>query len=102
MNTEIMMLAEELRQECNKLSPAERSDCIKRAMEIINGAADETAWISVHSKLPRPGQKVHCKFEGVYSHRVVTFYRDSLFHPRFGGLAEGGSQPATHWAPIPE
>ena len=60
----------------------------------------ETAeWNSVETSLPRDGQKVFARYEGVYDMRPVTFWRDTS-NGHFGLPTEPdgrGSQPATHW-----
>lgn len=57
-------------------------------------------YISVNKILPKNGQKVFAKFEGVYKDRKVVFWRDSRLIAQFGRIDEPdgkGSQPATHW-----
>ena len=59
-------------------------------------------WISVGDSLPIVGQLVYAKSEGVYTDRIVTFWRRAKW-PHFGRLDEHdgkGSQPATHWRPL--
>ena len=58
------------------------------------------SYISVNEKLPKTGQKVIAKYEGVYSDRPVVFWRDYNMGTHFGRIDEPdgkGSQPATHW-----
>ena len=60
-------------------------------------------YISIEDKMPRTGQKVLAKFEGVYTDRLVTFWRDYDMGTHFGRIDEAdgkGSQPATHWKEI--
>lgn len=57
-------------------------------------------WISIDDAMPRTGQKVLAKYEGVYDCRLVTFWTDYALTPHFGCIDEPdgkGSQPATHW-----
>ena len=56
-------------------------------------------WISCNDKTPRNGQKVLAKYAGVYSGRLVTFWRDDV-NTHFGNPATLESQPATHWRPV--
>lgn len=62
------------------------------------------AWRSVNTSLPAHSQRVICKYDGVYDARIVTFWRDDGGNTHFGlpGEPDGkGSQPATHWTPLP-
>lgn len=62
-------------------------------------------WISVKDKLPKDGDIVLCCYQGVYAYRVVSFWEDIQGLPHFGIPSETdgkGSQPATHWMPLPE
>ena len=62
-------------------------------------------WIRVKDRLPNDGQKVVSAYQGVYDYRIVTFSKSSGGPPHFGGPMEmdgKGSQPATHWMPLPE
>jgi hypothetical protein len=62
------------------------------------------AWKSVSKSHPADGQRVICKYAGVYDARIVTFWRDAGGNPHFGIPSEPdgkGSQPATHWTPLP-
>ena len=56
----------------------------------------KTEWISVKQRLPRQGQSVIAKYEGVYGPRIVKFWKDGV-NTHFGSPPE--SQPATHWKP---
>lgn len=61
------------------------------------------SYISVNDELPRQGQKILAKYEGVYTDRVVYFWRDWELTNHFGRIDEQdgkGSQPATHWKPL--
>jgi hypothetical protein len=58
----------------------------------------KTAWIACKTKMPRIGQRVLAKYEGVYRARVVTYWFDGVNH-HFGEPPL--SEPATHWCPIP-
>jgi len=67
-------------------------------------AARGYTWSSVETKLPAHGQRVICKYQGVYDARIVTFWRDTGNNAHFGlpGESDGkGSQPASHWMPLP-
>ena len=60
-------------------------------------------WISCEDSMPRTGEKVVAKYDGVYSDRLVTFWEDYNLNPHFGRIDEDdgkGSQPATHWSLI--
>lgn len=60
-------------------------------------------WRNVKNQLPRTGQKVIARYEGVYEERLVTFWMDYELTPHFGRIDEPdnkGSQPATHWKPL--
>lgn len=62
-------------------------------------------WKSLKGGLPIDGKRVLARYKGVYDCRVVIFWRDGGGTPHFGlpGEPDGkGSQPATHWAYIPE
>lgn len=62
-------------------------------------------WISVKQSLPLDTQRVIACYVGVYHHRIVTFWKDAGGNPHFGFPNEPdgkGSQPATHWHPLPE
>jgi len=64
-----------------------------------------TAWVRVTDSLPTESSRVIAIYRGVYDHRIVTFWRDSGGTPHFGhpGDSDGkGSQPATHWHPLPD
>jgi len=66
---------------------------------------NQSQWISVKEKLPRQNQRVLAKYEGVYGPRVVTFWTDGPqtkdgVNTHFG--EPPASEPATHWAPLPE
>jgi len=67
-------------------------------------AARGYAWKSVSQSHPADMQRVICKYTGVYGARLVTFWRDNGGNPHFGLPNESdgkGSQPATHWTPLP-
>lgn len=61
-------------------------------------------WIPTEIGFPsKSGAIVLAKYEGVYTARQVTFWRDGAGNPHFGLPTEldgRGSQPATHWRPI--
>lgn len=60
-----------------------------------------TDWIDVTVRTPEHREVVLAKYEGVYSGRIVTFWRDGGGNGHFGLPTEPdgkGSQPATHWA----
>ena len=60
-------------------------------------------WVSPKESLPEYGERVLVCYVGVYEARVVTFWRDQGGSPHFGGSKdEYGSQPITHWMPLPE
>jgi hypothetical protein len=62
-------------------------------------------WIPIDERLPKPGEKVVCRYEGVYENRHCTFWIDPGEGPHFGLPEEEdgkGSQPATHWIPAHE
>ena len=52
-------------------------------------------WISVDDRSPEDGQIVLACYVGVYNYSVVVFWKDSM-------RDHYGSQPATHWMPLPE
>ena len=57
-------------------------------------------WIPVSERLPEIGENVLCCYVGVYHNRTVIFDGED-----FGLVSEPnghGSQPATHWMPLPE
>lgn len=63
-----------------------------------------TRWVSVKDMLPENGQRVVAHYAGVYNHRVVEFWYNDPEHYHFGSPHEPdgrGSQPATHWHPLP-
>ena len=67
--------------------------------------ATGSAWVCVKDKLPMESERVIAIYPGVYHHRIVTFWRDAGGTPHFGHPSENdgiGSQPATHWHPLPE
>lgn len=60
-------------------------------------------YFSVDERLPRTGDTVIAKYEGVYTNRKVVFWRDYDMGTHFGRIDEPdgrGSQPATHWKPV--
>lgn len=62
-------------------------------------------WIDVKDSLPEHGQEVVASYVGVYRCRIVTFWKDSGGSAHFGVPFEPdnkGSQPATHWMPLPK
>ena len=62
-------------------------------------------WVRVADRHPLESQKVIAIYEDVYHHRIVTFWRDGGGTPHYGHPNERdgkGSQPATHWHPLPE
>jgi hypothetical protein len=68
-------------------------------------APQGSAWMRVEDALPMDSQRVIAIYRGVYHHRIVSFWRDRDGNPRFGHPSEPdrkGSQPATHWHPLPE
>lgn len=58
-------------------------------------------WISVEDRLPKDGDTVDAKYDGVYAIRsCITFWNDFGGRKHFGHIDEHdgkGSQPATHW-----
>ena len=81
-----ILKANDLQRECDALVEAAR-------------------WIPVSEMLPQDGQKVICRYDGVYEARLCGFWTDGKNYPHFGypGETDGkGSQPATHWMPLPE
>ena len=74
--------------------------------EGLEGPTEERSnWISVRERLPKDGQRVISSYAGVYDYRIVTFWKDGGDNAHFGtsGDLDGkGSQPATHWMPLPE
>ncbi|MGV1047702.1 MAG: DUF551 domain-containing protein [Solirubrobacterales bacterium] len=69
-------------------------------------SAPRSKWILCEVKLPIHGQRVLARYRGVYDCRIVTFWLDVAdAWPHFGRHDEAdgkGSQPATHWCPIPK
>lgn len=64
-----------------------------------------SAWKSVKDSSPAESQRVIAIYRGVYHHRIVTFWRDGGGNHHYGHPSEPdgkGSQPATHWHPLPE
>jgi len=63
-------------------------------------------WISIEDRLPDDDTRVDCKFEGVYELREnILFWVGESGRGHFGGFLEidgKGSQPATHWMPLPQ
>lgn len=56
----------------------------------------KTNWVSVTAKKkPMPGTRVLARYDGVYGPLVVTCWLN-------GGEYRFGTQPATHWCPIPK
>ena len=67
--------------------------------------AGSALWVRVQDGLPMESERVIAIYRGVYHHRIVTFWRDQGGNPHFGHPSESdgkGSQPATHWHPLPE
>ncbi len=65
---------------------------------------DKPLWMPCRHKLPKAGARVLAMFEGVYSRREVTVWYDAGNNVHFGLPSEPdgkGSQPATHWMPLP-
>lgn len=63
-----------------------------------------TGWISVKDRLPENGQRVLARYDGVYDYRIVEFWYNRPEDHHFGSPNEPdrkGSQPATHWHPLP-
>lgn len=54
-------------------------------------------WFDCREKMPKNGQRVLCKYEGVYGPIVASYWFDGVNH-HFGIGAN--SQPATHWKPL--
>jgi len=77
---------------------------IKEHMRDAWSAKNVIGWINVEDRLPKNGDKVMAKYDGVYTNRSVVFWFDFNLKTHFGRINEPdgkGSQPATHWAPIP-
>jgi hypothetical protein len=77
----------------------------KRPTPKALASATGSAWVRVKDKLPMESERVIAIYRGVYHHRIVTFWRDAGGTPHFGHPSEPdgkGSQPATHWHPLPE
>lgn len=65
---------------------------------------DKPLWIPCRHKLPNAEARVWAMYEGVYSRREVTVWYDGGNNVHFGLPNEPdgkGSQPATHWMPLP-
>lgn len=63
-----------------------------------------SGWIRVEDRLPRQYQEVLASYKGVYDYRIVIFWKEKDGTPHFGAphsLDGRGSQPATHWCPLP-
>lgn len=89
-----------------ELHNAEQPDAVLADLEAKHGSSPTAgcAWRSVSKSHPADGQRVICKYAGVYNARIVTFWRDAGGNPHFGLPNESdgkGSQPATHWTPLP-
>lgn len=72
-------------------------------LERVETERDHMRWHAVEDLLPVNGERVLARYVGVYEARLVTFWDGGGSH-HFGGPGEAdgrGSQPATHWAPIP-
>lgn len=59
----------------------------------VVGSAKIVQWHKPEKKLPREGQTVVAKYEGVYGPRIVTYWNDGASH--FG--EPPCSEPITHW-----
>lgn len=89
----------------------ERSDgikrhphCYQREIAALQTELAKRQWQPIETA-PKDGQRVLCRYAGVYEVRVVTFWRDGGGSAHFGLPNEPdgkGSQPATHWQPLPE
>jgi hypothetical protein len=51
-------------------------------------------WLDVNEHLPKEGQEVMCKYEGVYNKRLCHYFQGGFGNPFIGEQRE----PATHWA----
>ncbi len=61
-------------------------------------------WIKADEIKPEHGQRVLATYKGVYNYRLVTYWIDAGGGSHFGLPSERdgkGSQPATHWHPLP-
>jgi len=64
---------------------------------------EESEFIPITRRLPKNMQRVIAHYQGVYDYRIVTFWQDNV-NDQFGLHNEPdgrGSQPATHWLPLP-
>lgn len=71
----------------------------------VRADKSKPAWISVKDQLPKHRQRVMAIYKCVYHWRVVTFWKDAGGASHFGTPFESdnkGSQPATHWMPLPK
>jgi hypothetical protein len=57
-------------------------------------------WIDAKKRSPRHRQVVLAKYEGVYTNRVVTFWKDAGGGKHYGDPP--CSNPVTHWALLPK
>lgn len=74
------------------------------AAQAALAASKGEQWRPIGDELPKLGQRVIAMYKGVYGHRIVTFWRDAGGNAHFGLPDEPdgkGSQPATHWQPLP-
>jgi len=72
-------------------------------MKTITGKA--VGWHDCRTSQPMESQRVIAIYKGVYHHRIVTFWIDDGGNAHYGFPTEPdgkGSQPATHWHPLPE
>ena len=66
----------------------------------------KSGWINIDKtgKHPKSGTMVIAIYKGVYDHRIVLAWHDAGGTMHYGspGHPDGqGSQPATHWHPLP-
>ena len=90
---------------CGELILPERGCECGQGEPPVAGSATGSAWVCVKDKLPNHLEQVIAIYAGVYAHRIVTFWCDDGGGTHFGhpcDLHGKGSQPATHWHPLPE
>lgn len=75
---------------------------VQKVPDLVKGLTPQK-FIPVEVQTPANMQRVLARYEGVYDYRLVTFWQDQANdHYGLPNEADGkGSQPATHWCPLP-
>jgi len=74
-------------------------DCPVYMQERIATLEKAQRWIPVSERLPDDEREVLCMYQGVYGPIVSSFWRDRGGRSHFS--SQSGSQPITHWLPLP-